>query len=195
MAVAETLALPPPRLPPGATLAHALESRHSSREFSSRPLDPATLSALLWSAWGMNRPDTRHRTAPSARNWQEMDVYVVTADGAFVYDAQAQRLKLVSPGDHRAATGEQEFVAGAPVNLVLVADLARMADATSDDRALYSALDAGCIAQNVYLYCAAAGLGCVVRGLVDRERLSPLLHLAPGQRIIVAQSVGYPAAP
>lgn len=193
--IAEILALPPPHLPREATLAHALEMRRSSREFSGRPLDPATLSGLLWAAWGMNRPATRHRTAPSARNWQEIDLYVVNADGAYLYAPDPPRLKLVSEGDHRAATGLQEFVAGVPVNLVYVADFTRMADASSEDRALYAAIDAGLIAQNVYLYCAATGLACVLRGLVDRERLAPLLHLGSGQRVIVAQSVGHPAAP
>lgn len=192
--IAEILALPVPRPPREVSLAHALEMRRSTREFSERPIDLPTLSALLWAAWGVNRPATRHRTAASARNWQEMDLYVVTAEGAFRYEPDPPRLKLVSEGDHRAATGLQEFAAGVPVNLVYVADYARMADASSEDRALYSAIDAGLIAQNVYLYCAASGLACVLRGLVDRAALAPLLHLGSAQRIIVAQSVGHPAA-
>ena len=191
--VAEILALPVPRPAREATLVHALEMRRSTREFSERPLDLPTLSALLWAACGVNRPATRHRTAASARNWQEIELYVVTADGTFRHEPDPPRLKLVSEGDHRAATGLQEFAAAVPLNLVYVADYARMTDASSEDRALYAAIDAGLIAQNVYLYCAATGLGCVLRGLVDRDGLAPLLHLGGTQRILVAQSIGHPA--
>ncbi|HXZ49457.1 MAG TPA: SagB/ThcOx family dehydrogenase [Usitatibacter sp.] len=186
------VALPPARLDPGASLGQALERRRSMREFSPRELDLAALSALLWSACGVNRPESAHRTAPSARNWQEIDVYVVTAAGVALYDPARNELRPVAQGDHRAATGLQDFVAHAPVNLVYVADFARMPDAPTDARALYSAIDTGTIAQNVYLHCAAAGLGCVIRGLVDRDALAPVLHLRPAQRVIAAQSVGYP---
>jgi SagB-type dehydrogenase family enzyme len=189
-----TVALPPPRLDPAASLAEALARRRSTREYAARAIDPATLSALLWSACGMNRPETAHRTAPSARNWQEIDVYVVTEAAIHRYDPARGELRLVAEGDHRAATGLQDFVARAPLNLVYVADFGRMSDTTNENRTLYSGIDTGVIAQNVYLYCAAAGLGCVVRGLVDRDALGRVLRLAPGQRVIAAHSVGYAAA-
>lgn len=191
----DSIALPAPRLPRGVSLAEALERRASAREFADRALDLPTLAGLLWSACGVNRPQNGHRTAPSARNWQEIDVYVVTAEGIHVYDAARQALRPIDPGDHRAATGLQDYVARAPVNLVLVADYARMADASNESRNLYAAMDAAFVAQNVYLYCAAAGLACVVRGLVDREALARVLRLAPAQRVIAAQSVGYPPSP
>jgi nitroreductase len=91
----------------------------------------------------------------------------------------------------RAATGEQEFVAQAPVNLVYVADLNRM-DTTPQHKNLYSATDTGFIAQNVYLFCVSEGLATVVRGTVDRDALAPLLGLAKHQQIILALTVGYP---
>lgn len=189
----ESVALPAPRLDPGASLADALARRRSVREFADRPLDLAALGDLLWAAFGVNRPESVHRTAPSARNWQEIDIYVVTAEGIRLYDAQSHALRAVASGDHRAATGLQDFVARAPLNLVYVADLTRMADTSADNRELYAGLDTGVIAQNAHLYCAAAGLGCVVRGLVDREALARVLRLRAGQRVIAAQSVGYPA--
>jgi nitroreductase len=99
----------------------------------------------------------------------------------------------VATGDLRHLTGIQDFVATVPVNLVYVADLDRMSGAGAEDKAFYSAADAGFIAENVYLYCASAGLAVVVRGLVDREALGAALGLAKHQRIILAQSVGYPA--
>ena len=189
----EIVPLPAPRLDRGASLVDALSQRRSVREFEARPLELPALAGLLWAAFGVNRPDSGHRTAPSARNWQEIDVYVVTADGIRLYDAPGQALRRVATGDHRAATGLQDFVARAPVNLVYVADLSRMTDTSAENRDLYAGIDTGVIAENVYLHCAAAGLGCVVRGLVDRDALAGVLKLRPGQRVIAAQSVGYPA--
>ena len=190
----ELLALPAPRFDRGVSLAEALERRASAREFSDRALDPGVLAGLLWSACGVNRPSSGHRTAPSARNWQEVDVYLATADDIRLYDPPRQVLKRVADGDHRAATGMQDFAARAPANLVYVADFARMPDASTESRNLYAAIDTGAMMENAYLYCAAAGLACVVRGLVDREALARVLRLRPAQHVMVAQSVGYPAA-
>ena len=189
----DSLALPAPRLERGVSLAEALERRASAREFAERPLELPILAGLLWAACGVNRPQSGQRTAASARNWQEIDVYVVTAEGIHLYDAARQALRHIATGDHRAATGLQDYVARAPVNLVFVADFARMADASHESRNLYAAIDTGIVAENVYLYCAAAGLACVVRGLVDREALAQVLRLGPAQRVVAAQSVGYPA--
>ncbi|HEY9146536.1 MAG TPA: SagB/ThcOx family dehydrogenase [Thiobacillus sp.] len=185
--------LPSPETVGGIPLMRALKARHSSREFDGRALPPQVLSNLLWAAGGVNRPDTGARTAPSAHDWREIDVYVATADGAYRYDPPTHTLKLVVAGDIRPLTGVQDFVATAPVNLVYVADLDRMSGASAEDKAFYSAADAGFIAQNVYLYCASADLAVVVRGLLDREALGAALGLARHQRIILAQTVGYPA--
>lgn len=190
---AGTIQLPPPETAGGMPLMQALKARHSTREFGSKPLPPQVLSNLLWAASGVNRPETGQRTAPSAHDWREIDVYVTTADGAYRYDPAAHALRRVAAGDLRHLTGVQDFVAHAPVNLVYVADLDRMSGAGAEDKAFYSAADAGFIAQNVYLYCASAGLAVVVRGLVDRDALGAALGLKKHQRIILAQSVGYPA--
>lgn len=179
----------------GKPLLEALARRRSAREFSPRELSPAVLSNLLWAAFGVNRPETGGRTAPSAHDWEEIDVYVATARGLYVYDATAHALRERLGRDIRARTGLQDFVAQAPVNLVYVADLSRMAQASAEDKAQYAGPDAGFIAQNVYLFCASEGLATVVRGMVDRPALAKLMGLAPQQRIILAQSVGYPAAP
>ena len=185
--------LPPPEAVGGMPLMQALKERHSTREFGSQPLPPQVLSNLLWAASGVNRPDTGQRTAPSAHDWREIDVYAVTADGAFRYDPPTHSLIKVATGDLRHLTGVQDFVATAPLNLVYVADLDRMSGASAEDKAFYSATDTGFIAQNVYLYCASAGLRVVVRGLVDRAALGVALGLGKHQRIILAQTVGYPA--
>lgn len=185
--------LPPPETAGGMPLMQALKARHSTREFASKPMPPQVLSNLLWAANGVNRPHTGQRTAPSAHDWREIDVYVITADGAYRYDPPRHTLNRVAAGDIRALAGLQDFVATAPLNLAYVADLDRMSGANAEDKALYSATDAAFIAQNVYLYCASAGLAVVVRGWVDREALGAALGLGRHQRIIVAQTVGYPA--
>lgn len=187
-----TIQLPLPETVGGMPLMQALKARHSTREFDARPLPLQVLANLLWAATGVNRPDSGQRTAPTAHDWREIDVYVACADAAFRYDAATHTLHQVADRDVRAQTGVQDFVAQAPVNLVYVADLGRMGDASVEDKAFYSAADAGFVAQNVYLYGASAGLAVVVRGLIDRTALAKALGLGPNQRVILAQTVGYP---
>jgi nitroreductase len=190
----ESIHLPTPLLPDSSTLGQALHARHSSRSFAPEALPLSVVSGLLWAAFGVNRPSVGGRTAPSAHNWQEVDVHVVLPEASYRYDAHSHRLLRVRAGDLRAATGTQDFVAGAPLNLVYVADFARMVDATADERSFLAGADAGCIAQNVYLFCACAGLSTVVRGLIDRGRLAAALGLTTTQRIVLAQTVGLPLA-
>jgi SagB-type dehydrogenase family enzyme len=181
--------LPAPKTEGGRPLMDVLRARQSARAFSPEPLPMQTLSNLLWAAFGVNRPDGR-RTAPSARNWQEIEIYVVLAEGAYVYDANANALKSVASGDHRAKTGTQAYVATAPVNLVYVADLAKTGQSPAEERDLFVPADAGFVAENAYLFCTSEGLAVVVRGLIDRPALAKTLNLRTDQRIILAQSVG-----
>ncbi|MCV2368686.1 nitroreductase family protein [Roseateles oligotrophus] len=190
----DMVALPAPKLPPTASLEQALKRRRSSRDFLPDALTLEQLSALLWAAFGINRRDSAGRTAPSAHNWQEIDVFVVLREGAYRYDPQAHRLLLVKAEDLRGASGTQDFVADAPLNLVYVADFTRMSGARPEEREFLAGADAGCIAQNVYLLCAVAGLASVVRGLIDRQRLAKALGLSSQQRIALAQTVGLPAS-
>ncbi len=184
--------LPSPQMDIGKPLMHALKLRQSARSFAAKPLSLQELSNLLWAADGINRPESGKRTAPTAMNWQEVDIFVVLQDAAYVYDAKQHCLNPVAPGDHREATGRQPFTKDAPVNLVYVSDRARMARASDEDKILWGGADVGFIAQNVYLYCASEGLSVVVRGMVDRDALGPVLKLRPEQKIILAQTVGYP---
>lgn len=184
--------LPPPEMTGGMPLMQALKARHSTREFGSQPLPLQVLSNLLWAANGVNRVDTGQRTAPTAHDWREIDVYVLTADGGYHFDPPTHTLKQIVARDVRGLTGVQDFVAAAPLNLVYVADFERMSGAGAEDRAFYSATDTGFVAQNVYLYCASEGLAVVVRGLIEREPLAAALGLGRHQHIMLAQSVGYP---
>jgi SagB-type dehydrogenase family enzyme len=187
---AQSIPLPPPQLDDPAPLMQALKARRSTRAFAQRAVPAQVLSNLLWATLGVNRPGTGGRTAPSAHNRQEIDVYVVLAEGAYLYDARAHALSLVVPADLRAQTGMQDFAASAPVNLVYVADLGKIGSAGGD---FYAATDTGFVSQNAYLYCAAAGLATVVRGWVDRDALGRSLKLRRDQRVMLAQTVGYPA--
>ena len=183
--------LPLPRTEGGMPLMQALKERRTSRAFSTKPLPDQVLADLLWAAWGVNRPDSGKRTAPSARNWQEVEIYVVLEQGAYLYDAKANMLRSVAGGDLRKLTGPQAFVGVAPLNLVYVADITKMAGSAPEDQALYSGADVGFISQNVYLFCASEGLATVVRGMVDREILTKALSLPEHKKIILAQTVGY----
>ena len=181
-----------PQVDGGRPLMQVLKDRRSSREFSTEKLSPQVLSNLLWAACGVNRPDSGKRTAPSAKNWQGIDIYVTTADGLYVYDAKAHMLKPILGEDIRAMTGRQSFVKEAPIHLVYVADLSKMDKTTNEEKEFYSATDTGFIAQNVYLYCASEGFVTVVRGGIDRPALAKVMKLRPDQKIILSQSVGYP---
>jgi SagB-type dehydrogenase family enzyme len=183
--------LPPPQTEIGKPLMQALKLRQSSRSFDSKALPLQEVSNLLWAACGVNRPESGKRTAPSAMNWQEVDVYVALAEGVFLYDAKANNLNPVIAKDLRSATGSQGFVASAPLNLVYVANLSRVSRASGEDKILYTAADVGFIAENVYLYCASQGLAVVVRGSIDRASLTEAFKLRPEQKVILAQTVGY----
>jgi SagB-type dehydrogenase family enzyme len=170
----------------------ALKDRKSAREFSSKELPLQVLSDMLWAADGINRPETGYRTAPSAHNAQEIDIYVALSSGLYLFDAKAHELKLIASGDLRSLTGKQAFVKDAAVNLIYVATLTKLSDAPNEDAVFYAATDTGFVSQNVYLYCASAGLATVVRGWVDKAALEKAMKLQPFQKIILAQSVGYP---
>jgi nitroreductase len=183
------IVLPAPQTDGGRPLMQVLQERASQRAFAPDPLPPQVLSNLLWAAWGVSRPDSGKRTAPSAMNRQAMDIYVVLPEGVYRYEAAPHRLTPVVPGDLRAQTGVQPFVATAPVNLIYVAG---QQGGSAEDQLIYGGAQAGFISENVYLFCASEGLATVVRGSVNREPLAKALKLAPGQKIILVQTVGYP---
>jgi len=190
---ATSIVLPAPRKEGGLPLMETLARRHSSREFSKDALPFAQLADLLWAAYGVNRADCG-RTAPSALNAQEVDVYVALPSGAYLYDAAANALHLVAPSDLRRVTGYQDFVDEAPLDLVYVADHARMAMVPVGQRESYASAAAGAIAQNVYLFCASSGLATVIRAWIDRNAIADALGLTHDQQVLLSQTVGYPMA-
>lgn len=178
--------LPQPDRKGGMPLMQALNNRRSQRSFSPKALDMQTLANLLWAAWGVNR-DNGKRTAPSANNRQEITVYCAMQSGCYRYDAHQHRLVQITDTDLRAQTGQQGFVDDAPLNLIFAADM----DKASSE--FYAACDTGFISQNVYLFCASAGLATVVRGWFDQKLLAKAMDLPQKMRIILCQTVGYPA--
>lgn len=190
--IGQATPLPTPTGLAGKTLEEALRARRSQRAYADKDLPDDILSGLLWAAWGVNRPSGK-RTAPSAINKQEIDIYVAKRDGLFLYDAKNHELIRKGNEDLRAISGKQSFVGTAPVNLVFVADMDKAADEEHDKRFLVAA-DTGFISQNVYLYCAVMGLATVVRVNTNPEVLSKAMGLADNQLITMAQCVGYPKA-
>lgn len=192
---ADATVLPKPRTEGGRPLMEALKDRKSTREFTSAEIPDQVLADLLWASFGINRSGTGHRTAPSAMNQQEIDLYVATARGVFLFDAKEGSLRPAASTDVRALTGGLPGATNAPISLIFVADRARMEKSKGPEGEFYAAFDAGCVSQNAYLFCASAGLGTVVHEVGDRSRLAQAMGLRSDQRIILAQSVGYPKAP
>jgi nitroreductase len=188
-----SIALPPPEKSGGMPLMEALARRRSSREFAPGALPLPLLSSLLWAAYGSNRADGG-RTAPSALDAQEIDVFVALPMGAYLFDAAAQALRLVAAKDLRRVTGYQDFVDEAPLDLVYVADHARMKMVPVGQRESYASVAAGAIAQNVYLFAASNRLATVIRAWIDRAAIADALGLTHDQQVLLSQTVGYPKA-
>ena len=182
--------LPSRSLSGGMPLMSALSSRQSLREFAPEPLAEQVLSDLLWAAAGINRHDVDGRTAPSAMNAQEVLLYVAMPQGLFLYEPQPHALRLVVESDVRRVTGNQDFVDTAPLDLVFVADHARMKLVPAARREAYAHATAGAMAQNVYLYCASEGLAAVIRAWFDRDALARAMGLQADHQLLLSQTVG-----
>lgn len=177
----------------GTTVMKALSERHSVRDFSSKELSLQDLSDLLWAANGINRDDGK-RTAPSAMNKQDVDIYIIMKSGAYLYDAKNQALKPVVSKDLRGdVAGGQDFVKAAPVSLVLVSDISRFGSMASKEmNTIMGAVDVGTVCQNINLFCAATGLITVPRASMEKEALKQSLKLTDNQILIMNNPVGYP---
>lgn len=181
---AQDISLPQPQREGGMPLMEALSKRKSTREFdSNRKLSLQQLSDLLWAACGYNREDKL--TIPTAMNRQEVSVYVITPNGAWLYAAKENKLIQVTDKDIREYSAAQDFAKQAPLNIAIVSDKALM------ENDIYAGTDAGAAMQNIYLWCAANEVGTVTRGSFDGENLAKALGLKESQRVILVQTVGY----
>lgn len=181
---AETVSksLPSPDLKGGKPLMQVLNSRQSIKTFSSQPLDDQTLSEVLWSAWGINRKDGK-RVVPTSMNTQNMRVYAIQADGAWLYDATKNKLTQVSAEDLRPLMAQQAYAKEVPLFLLYTTN--------GSGEAVTSGMHAGSMYQNVGLYTASKGLNNVVRGYYDKSGLAKALNI-PEEDIIISQAVGWP---
>jgi SagB-type dehydrogenase family enzyme len=176
----------------GSAVMKALSDRHSDRVYDTKDISLQDLSDLLWAANGVNRSNG-NRTAPSAMNRQEIDVYVVRGDGTYLYDAGNSTLKPLSKGDYRKAIAQgQDFAATAPICIVIVANLEKLGDPANEHTRLIAAMDAGIVCQNINIFCSAAGLSTVPRATMDKDELTKVLKLTDKQYIMLNNPVGYP---
>lgn len=185
----ERIELPTPRKTGGMPLLDALSTRKTTRVYSSRMLDAQMLSSLLWAAFGISREDGR-RTAPSALNSQEIQIYVILEGGIYVYEPKEHALERKLEGDFRKLAGTQSYAQSVPVSFVYVADLEKSLTSPESSES-YACVDCGFIGQNVYLYAAANGLSSAFRGSIDRSAIAETLKLKASQRVLYGQSIGY----
>ncbi|MDR2408207.1 MAG: SagB/ThcOx family dehydrogenase [Bacteroidales bacterium] len=175
----------------GRPFMEVLNERQTTRQFSERELEPRILSGLLWAANGINREAEGKRTAPSARDAREIDVYILTPHGIYLYLPEGHQVRLVRPGDHRKeALARAEFALHAPIVLVYVANSKKLENFDAASREFYAAVDCGFVSQNVYLYCASENLATVVLGGINKEMLAKVLGLT-NDKVLLAQPVGY----
>lgn len=183
-----------PDLKRNASLMEAFSQRASAIELSTTELKEKDLGDLLWAANGINRAESAKRTAPSALNAQDIDLYVVMKSGAYLYNAEKHNMTKVSEKDLRIqVAGAQTNMANAPVMLVLVSETARFPRGDEKAKERMGALDAGIVSQNISLFCAGTGLWTRARASMDEATLRKELKLNPTQIPLMNHPVSYPA--
>lgn len=185
--------LNPPDMGRGLTIMKAFEKRASAISFSSRELSLQDLSDLLWASNGINRPESGKRTAPTAVNAQDVDIYVLLKSGAYLYDATTHTLKGIAAGDNRKLVSDRQTTfANAPAMLVLVSEISRFWGDDNTRKLSWAAMDAGIVSENISLFCAGTGLVTRPRASMDTEGLRKLLNLGANQYLMLNNPVGYP---
>jgi SagB-type dehydrogenase family enzyme len=188
----KTIILNPPDLTRGLPVMTALSLRASATEFDTTCLNLQDMSDLLWAANGINRPESGKRTAPSARNYQDIDVYVVMKSGAYLYNHNKHCLDFIAGGDHRAlVAGRQENFTVTPLFCTLVSDFSRLSSGNDSSKMITAAYDAGIVSQNISIFCASVGLDTRVRATMDKEKLREILRLKDSQHLMLNNPVGY----
>lgn len=192
-AMAQDRTLPTPERETGTSFGTAISNRHSTRSFDSvKQVSDQTLSNLLWSAAGVNRSNG-YRSNPTAMNRQEIDVYVFSKDGVYLYLSTENMLKKVADGDKRQlVAAQQDFVLSAPLSLVMVANIDKLGE-QNERNLMMGAVDAGIVCENINLFCAANGLATVPRASMDAKGIKELLNLSETQIPIMNNPIGYSA--
>jgi SagB-type dehydrogenase family enzyme len=186
------ITLNPPDLKRGLPVMEAFSLRASATDFSDKKLSLQDLSDLLFAANGINRKDVSKRTAPSAMNAQDIDIYVFMQEGVYLYDAANFVLNPLVTGDQRLiVAGRQDAVAKAPVMLLLVSDISRFKFPDESAKLDAAGKDAGIVSQNINIFCAGMGLITRTRGTMDIEKIKSVLKLKDSQRAMLNNPVGY----
>ena len=173
-----------------APLMEAFKLRATHREIREEEIPMEFVSSLLWSAYGINRPEEGKRVVPSAINAQEYDIYLFTREGIYLYNAEKNSIEMKVKGDYREKISQQKFFAVAPISIVMVANYDRMKKFKQvEDRDFYAAVDAGYISQKIYLFCASASLNTVACGGINRDEIHKILGITNG-RAMLAHPVG-----
>jgi SagB-type dehydrogenase family enzyme len=190
----KSVALNPPDKTRGLPVMQALDRRASATVFTGDKLKLQDLSDLLWAANGINRPELNKRTAPSAMNAQDIDIYVFMAEGVYLYNAAANLLDPVVAGDQRLlVAGRQAEVANASVFLVMVSDISRFTGSDDTMKLSLAAMDAGLVSQNISLFCAGTGLSTRPRATMDIVKMKEILKLKDSQHPMLNNPVSYPS--
>jgi hypothetical protein len=176
----------------GLPVMKALSQRVSATKWDTAALKLQDMSNLLWAADGINRPATSKRTAPSAMNDQDVDIYVFNKTGAYLYDANKNTLNLMAEGDNRnLCAGRQKFDALPPVFCVLISDISKFKSGSDSSKLVLAAFDAGIVSENISVFCAGAGLATRPRATMDQDKLRKLLNLKPSQHLMLNNPVSY----
>jgi SagB-type dehydrogenase family enzyme len=188
----QQIKLNPPSDDRGYSVMKSLSLRASASDYDTSALKLQDLSDLLWAANGINRPESGKRTAPSAINAQDIDVYAVMKEGVYLYNAKQHSLDFVAEGDKRdLAAGSQINAANASVILLLVSDISRFSRGSNEGKMVWAAEDAGIVSQNISLFCASVGLSTRPRATMDKQKLSEALKLKDTQHLMLNHPVGY----
>ena len=171
--------LPQPNMTGGMPLMEAIDNRHTERSFGLKEIDNQVLSEILYCAWGVSHDGKR--TIPTSMNKQNLEVYVIKADGAWLYDGKENTLTQVSKEDLRPFFNQQDYMKNVPLNLLYVGTDAKN-----------SPMHAGSAYQNVGLYAASRGLNNVVRGYFDKKGVAKALNLKEEEEVLVSQALGWP---
>lgn len=212
----KTIKLNEPNKTRGLPVMEALSVRASVREWSEKDVSLQDLSDLLWAANGINRPEIKKRTAASAQNAQDVDIYVFMKDGAYLYEAQSHALLPVAAGDHRTEISmrpgggpgatplakpegpppPEAKPAGppspAPIQLILVSDISRFRAGSLELKKEWGAIDTGIVSQNIALFCAATGMATRPRASINQDLVRSLLKLKDTQYSMLNHPIGYP---
>lgn len=174
--------LPSPQKEGGMPLMEALSKRQSHKKFSRQEFDMQTVSNILWAAFGINREDISKRTIPTAKNLQNLELYVLLPNGMYFYNAESNELNMIKAEDYRAKAGMQEDMLKDAAMIVVYVE--KLGDG-------YNKFNTGAATQNVGLYAASADLANVVVGSAHIKELGEALGLAKGKQVQVIQVLGY----